>query len=284
MKNKGKELCGWQYYNHSLMPVTPPYEKADTSPIESGAAWKYTGGGYPLLARWTEDFDCGKETEWWYCIKDTPFAIEALKAKHRYEVKRGRKHFTVRQINPPEYGEELARIEEQAFLAYPPEYRPHFRKNEFLEKVRSWEAEDTVVLTAFDRESGECCGYAMLQNRERFCGFRKLKVLPEYEKKGINAALVDKILELYQEPLKQGYLIIDGERNVLHQTSFQDYLEKYFGFRKAYCTLHVAYRPWVGAAVKLLYPFRQVLKKSKRRSLHKVKGILYQEEIRRTFR
>lgn len=45
MKNKGKELCGWQYYNHSLMPVTPPYEKADTSPIESGAAWKYTGGG-----------------------------------------------------------------------------------------------------------------------------------------------------------------------------------------------------------------------------------------------
>lgn len=241
------------------------------------------GGGYPLLVRWTEDFDCGRETEWWYCLKDTPFEIESLKAKQRYEVKKGRKNFIVRQISPAEYSRELARIEEEAFLAYPAKYRPVFRNHEFLEKVRSWEEKDTVVLMAFDRVTEECCGYAMLKNQERFCAFQKLKTVPVFEKRGINAALVDKILEYYEEPLKKGYMIIDGERNVLHQTAFQDYLEKYFGFRKAYCTLHVRYRPWVGVAVKLLYPFRNILKKCKARTLHKLNGVLYQEEIRRTF-
>ena len=47
---------------------------------------KRSGGGVPLLARWTEDFDCGYETEWWYVIKDTPLDLSKLKKKRRYDI------------------------------------------------------------------------------------------------------------------------------------------------------------------------------------------------------
>lgn len=45
--------------------------------------------GKPYLARWTSSFDCGHETNWWYVIKDTPFDINELKKKRRYEIRKG---------------------------------------------------------------------------------------------------------------------------------------------------------------------------------------------------
>ena len=38
-------------------------------------------GGVPLLIRWTTNFDCEEKTEWWYCIKDTPFDINSKNLK-----------------------------------------------------------------------------------------------------------------------------------------------------------------------------------------------------------
>lgn len=75
----------------------------------------------------------------------------------------------------------------------------------------------------------------------------------------MNAATVYGILNYYKDELKNGCYICDGEKPINHQTHFQDYLEKYFGFRKAYCKLNVKYKKGVGAVVKILYPFRKVL-------------------------
>ena len=69
------------------------------------------GGGIPLLARWTSDWDCGYETEWWYCIKDTPFDISTLKSKRRYEINKGNKNFEVREINQDQNGDNNFNIE-----------------------------------------------------------------------------------------------------------------------------------------------------------------------------
>lgn len=74
------QIGGWQYYNHAAVPTTAPHEIPDVSSITDGNIWKM-GGGTPLLARWTTDFDCGYETNWWYVIKDIPFNISELKAK-----------------------------------------------------------------------------------------------------------------------------------------------------------------------------------------------------------
>jgi len=55
------KINGWKYYNHAAIPTTAPHEKVNTQPIKDKTIWKMDGK--PLFARWTENFDCGYETE-----------------------------------------------------------------------------------------------------------------------------------------------------------------------------------------------------------------------------
>ena len=62
------------------------------------------------MVRWTSDFDCGYETNWWCCIKDTLLDMASLKSKRRYEINKGKKNFDVRLIDPVEYVEDIITI------------------------------------------------------------------------------------------------------------------------------------------------------------------------------
>lgn len=239
------------------------------------------GGGRPLFARWTSEFDCGKETEWWYCIKDTPFDIKTLKAKRRYEITKGTRNFEVRVIDPKEYMDGLFLVQVEAFQAYPLKYRPVIERKSFEEQVSRWR--QYTCYAAFERETGEVCGYALLEDFGDWISFQVLKTIPACERKGINAALVSKILEDLNTRLNDGCYICDGERNIIHQTFFQEYLEKYFGFRKAYCRLNIRYRKGVRLAVNVLYPLRGIIRNFKGRLFAKVNAVLFMESIRRSF-
>lgn len=112
------QVYGWQYYNHAAVPTTAPHETPDISSITNDNIWKIKGGT-PLLARWTTDFDCSYETNWWYVIKDTPFNISELKAKRRYEINKGIKNFEVKQIDPCEFKEDYTASKLPHFLLTP---------------------------------------------------------------------------------------------------------------------------------------------------------------------
>ena len=115
---------------------------------------------------------------------------------------------------------------------------------------------------------------------EKVLHFQVLKTRPDSEKLAVNAAIVDKILRDFQQKLEQGYFICDGERSVFHETAFQDYLEKYFGFRKAYCKLSIAYNPVIKGMLLFLYRFRSILGKFDFLGLiHKINAILAMQEI-----
>ena len=86
-----------------------------------------------------------------------------------------------------------------------------------------------------------------------------MKAIPEKEKHGLNAAMVNKILVDHDDYLRGTGYICDGERNIQHKTAFQDYLEKYFGFRKAYCKLHIAYNPKYKHIINIAYRFRTLI-------------------------
>lgn len=75
-------------------------------------------GGQPLLARWTEDYDCQQKTEWWYVIKDTMFDINELKAKRRYEINKGKKNFEVRRIDHSIYVDDLFKVQIAAYQSW----------------------------------------------------------------------------------------------------------------------------------------------------------------------
>lgn len=274
------EIEGWKYYNHAAIPTCAPHETPDLTPLQDGSIWKMRGGRHrPLLARWTTDWDINYETAWWYVIKDKPFDISELKAKRRYEINKGRKNFVVKKIDPLGYKEELLDITINAYSSWPKKYRPKVDDYRFKDSISEWLESD--VFGAIHRESGELCGYARLIDREDFAEFTVLRVIPRYEKLAINAAMVDGILEYYKNRFDGTFYINDGQRSIRHETAFQDYLEKYFAFRKSYCRLNVSYEKIFGRLVAFMYPFRRMISK-KNRIGSLMSGILKMEEINRS--
>lgn len=237
------------------------------------------GGGRALLARWTTDYDCGHETSWWYVIKDDPFDISTLKAKRRYEINKGKRNFEVKRIKASEYVQELFEVQVKAYSSWPEKYRPNVQKENFEKEVKKWNDRD-IIYAGFDKETGELCGYAHLQECENHLEFSVLRVNPMFERKGINAAMVAGILEDNNNRLGKEFYINDGARAIRHETKFQDYLEKYFCFRKAYCKLHIIYRFPINIIVKLLYPFRNKIKNEGRLG-SQVSAVLKMEEFQR---
>ncbi len=272
------QIEGWRYYNHAALPDTPPHVTVDLSPIKSGDIWKIHKGCF--LARWITDYDCPEATNWWYVIKDSSFNIADLKSKRRYEITKGKRFFSVRQIDPKCYKKDIYDIQVKAYSAYPAKYRPTVDCEALFEEIEEWKY--YRFYGAFSNEDGTLCGYAWLNRNGNYIYYAFHKVFPECEKQGINAAIVAQILEDHEEELSSGAYLCDGSRNVSHETHFQDYLEKYFGFRKAYCKLHICYRTGVTPIIKILYPFRALFRGLDSISLfHNLNSVLKMEELSR---
>ena len=270
---------GWRYSNHTAVPVSGPHEPVDLRPIKSGAIWKLDGG--PILARWITEWDCGKETNWWYVIKDKPFDLGALKSKRRYEINKGNKYYTVRKIRPEDYGDELFQVTVRAYEGWPQKYRPVVDKDRFINSLPKWN--NSIVYGAFFVEDNGLCGYGIVSDEGTWMSFSVLRTIPEHERNGINAALVYGILIDNEHNLSQGKYISDGARSVFHETSFQDYLEKYFEFRKAYCKLNVKYKKSAGFLINMIYPFRSLLLKLDNIGVvHSINAVLKLESIHRS--
>lgn len=267
----------WRYYNHAMIPATSPHEKVDEKVLRDKSFWKKHRKA--LFARYTTNFDCNEKTSWWYVIKDTSFDISMLKSKRRYEINKGNKNFNVIKINASEHIKELYEVTVQAYQSWPERYRPSVTYEEFQKSICKWQ--EKIVYGAYHKEKNCLCGYAMLTHYEDYIDFNILRVIPEYEKYAINAAIVYKIVMDNNEFINNGGYICDGSRSISHETMFQDYLEKYFEFRKAYCYLNIVYNPIVGFGVKVIYPIRGLLKYFDGISIiHKVNSVLKMEEIR----
>lgn len=272
---------GWEYYNHALIPTCAPDREPNTDFLKLKTFWdKNTWrGNKPILARWTTDWDCGVKTNFWYVIKDTPFDISELKAKRRYEVNRAIKNFDVKVIDPLLYKDDLYEVQVAAFSAYPEKYRPTVNRENFIKNLESWKK--YVVFGTFSKETNKLCGYSfLLKKSETALEYLVHKVMPQYEGIGVNASLVFGVLQHYESFLANGGYISDGSRNVSHETRFQDYLQKYFLFRKAYCKLNIRYRRPLKLFIGLIYPFRRLLRKFDNISIvHNINAILMMEWI-----
>ena len=272
------EINGWRYYKYMMLPTTVPHEVPNLEPIRSKAIFKEYKKAF--VAKYSTDWDIQRETNWWYVIKDTPFDVSTLKAKRRYEINKGLKNFDIRRFDVHSCPERLYEIMQKAYATWPSKYRPSVDYEKFIKGFTSWDV--YIAYGAYSKADGSLCGYALLQPYDGCLDFCVLRVIPEMENLGINAALVAGLLEDQREFLCSGGYISDGSRSVMHETAFQDYLEKYFDFRKAYCKLNMVYSPIFAPIVRVLYPFRRVLSKlDKISAVSKISAILTLEEIAR---
>lgn len=270
----------WVYYKRAVISNTPPHENVNTAYIESGKVWKKEGK-QALLARWISDFDCKLETSWWYVIKTEPFDITAINSKKRYKINRGLRHFDIKKIDPKHYKEQIYQVQVNAYSDYPEKYRPTV-KREYVYKMieEEWEKPQILVFGAFDRETEQLEGYIQLECKGKSIYSVAQKANPKCEKYQINYALLAGVLDYIKDFLNNGYYMSVGARNIQHETAFQDFVEDIFAFRKAYCKLHIAYRPGIKGIVNLLFMIRKPLRKMDNIGfIHKINGVLKMEEI-----
>jgi hypothetical protein len=272
------KINGWKDYNRAAIPITAPHEEVNLKPIEDKSIWKMDGK--PFFARWTENFDCKNETEWWYCIKDEPFYFEQIKSKRRTEIRKGLKLNRVEIIKASEYIKEIHKIQSECYNDYPYQYRPEHNYDTVKKSCERWD-ERHIVFMAFSVETGETTGFACVEPINDYVNFEILKVPTRYKNSQVVAALTYKILLKMLN--KDGYkYVCDGARNLVHQTNFMDYLVKQFAFRYAYCDLKMEYRIMLKPIIYILYPFRSIIRKfSDNRLLYNAFAVLKMEEIAR---
>lgn len=275
----------WEYYNHALVPTLPPHIDPDISWMKDSDRWKeYAGGKMPLFARWVSNFDCTEETEWWCIIKDTPFDIMSLKSNRRSLITRGLKRVDVKVIIPADYAEQMSNILVKEWKYYDDSYEEGNDRQKLTDdfkKLTMKNLGNAEYLGAFLKDTDTMIGYAIYNLFDDWIEYSVVKTDPEYLNTQVNAALAYFGVERYMRP---GIKYIHGGwRTVIHESNYQEYLMKNFGFRKAYCKLHIQYRPLMQIAVNVLYPLRGMIKNVKNKWIYTVWCALQQEEIRRTF-
>ena len=275
----------WEYYNHALVPTLPPHIDPDISWMKDSDRWKeYAGGKMPLFARWVSNFDCTEETEWWCIIKDTPFDIMSLKSNRRSLITRGLKRVDVKVIIPADYAEQMSNILVKEWKYYDDSYEEGNDRQKLTDdfkKLTMKNLGNAEYLGAFLKDTDTMIGYAIYNLFDDWIEYSVVKTDPEYLNTQVNAALAYFGVERYMRP---GIKYIHGGwRTMIHESNYQEYLMKNFGFRKAYCKLHIQYRPLMQIAVNVLYPLRGMIKKEKNKWIYTVWCALQQEEIRRTF-
>jgi hypothetical protein len=272
------EINGWKYYIHAAIPTTAPHEKADIRPLMDKTIWKMNGN--PFFARWTENFDCGYETEWWYCIKDEPFDINQVKSKRRTEIRKGLKLNKVKVVKAIDYIDDIFQIQSECYNDYPEQYRPEYNYEIARKLCLTWDM-NHIVYIAFSEDTGEATGFACVEICGDYVNYEILKVPNRHKNLQVVTALTYEILMDMLNNRKYRY-VCDGSRNLVHQTNFMDYLVKQFAFRYAYCDLKMEYKPIIKPVIKALYPFRSLIDKhSKNKWLYNINAVLKMEQIAR---
>lgn len=276
----------WSLYKGALLlNYPPPYRNLDIS-IED--AYEAVVRHRALFARWTSDWDVSCRTEWWYCIRDGKMSLESLTAKQRYRVKRGLKENNVQRVTKlnVQLCNEMCDCAIDAFAIYPKKYRPKVIREDFVRGMLLQHS-DCDIWICRNKADGVVTGYGITGLNSDIANLSVIKTRPQYLKTESNAALAYTICAYYLNECGAKY-VCDGERNIVHETEYQNFLVRVLGFRYAYCRLHVVYSLRMLLAVKLLYPFRVFFKyldeKMNVNMFHKINAILKQESIVQSFR
>lgn len=258
----------WKYRKHMLI-CNDIYNKDCISKSQAKELFnKYKDA---LLIRYTTNIDNTESTSWYCCIKDDRYDFDQLKSKRKNVVRKGISNFNVREIKLSDYIEDFYFLVNDAYKGY--DVVNSISYEQATKKAKSIsEGKNYFVLGAFPNGSDRLVGYLWCHINENCISMSEQKAVREFERDGVNAALLYALCEKYNaEYVDGGYYLLDGWKNVLHNTNFQDYLIKYFGFRKAYSDLHIIYNPKYALLLRPLlvcYPVYQFVLRKISPSIH----------------
>lgn len=269
-------INGWIYHNHAAFPYNAPHEAPNMKPIEDKSIWKIENGK-ALIARWTTDFDCDEETLWWYTIKKRPYNIIDLGKKTRKRILKALDQCYIMKIDSKDYAEDLWRVYKEAAKRYK-DFVEQDTREEFIKRCMD-PPDNSDFWAGFKKDTGEMIGWKECVRISNMVLFAVSKYSADCLDTGISYALNHKTLNYYLQ--EKDYLYVsNGERSVYHISNVQNYYIEHFGFTKAYCKLHIIYRFPLDILVKMVFPFRKLLRADAGK-LRQLKSIMMMEEIAR---
>lgn len=263
----------WKNYHGVLIPNVPPHQNINLS-LEEQKQLLNQSGAYFL--RWTSDFDTPHESSFWYVLKNTPEKLETYNSKVRNQIKKGLKHCEVRPISSETLQKEGYISYQKALKSYGISKIPN--EKTFKENIRllskDWE------FWGIYSSSGDMIGYAQNQIIENTCNYSTVKFDPDFLNLYPGYALFFTMNTHYLNKRQMRY-VHDGSRSLSHETNIQKFLCSKFQFRKAYCTMHIAYRTDIAIIAKMLYPFHKMIETISIPLFQKLSVLLKHENIRR---
>ena len=269
-------MHNWRKYNKALIPLTPPHIEVDDRDINKKIIETNS-----YFARWTSGFDQKDESEFWYVICDTPIELKDYSRNTRSKIRRANKKLYVKEIDVEFISDNAYSIYQKAFSRYESLSFPSDRDT-FIKDLQDLEG-DWQFWGIFLKENDQLVGYSQNKIIDDYCDYSTVKFDPSYLRYYSSYILYYEMNKYYLNQHSFKYVNI-GARTLLHKTNTPRYLIEKFGFRKAYCTLHLEYRYIFKLIVKLLYVFKPFFHFLKWNSIfNKIYGVLLHEKIKRSF-
>lgn len=265
----------WRHHQGALIPLNTPHALPS---ITRQDAKKLAVQNHVLFVRWEEDFDKLNESPWWHILKDEQEKIENFGKKMRNQVRRGFNNFACQLTSREMVVNEGVKVYRSAFGRYET-FEAMLSPKEFHRAIEGL-PEETEFWEARNRETGELVAFSENLVRDDACFYNTMWFQPQALKAYAGYTLIHEMNKHYLNERGLRY-VSDGARSISHNTNIHDFLEHKFGFRRAYARLRVVYFPGVGAAVRLLYPFRRWFAGRSLGIFQKIAVLLEQERIRR---
>lgn len=260
----------WRLYQGALVPaqVSPCF--VELSQGEASALLKESKAWFLRYA----SKPCEEKTEWWYVICES-YSMDKLSSNTRSKINRGFRNCSIRLID----AEWLAKYGYKCYFAAFNRYKnvSPVKREIFCNNILKTTGGPFEYWGCFvkDNLAGYC--QCILENNE--VSTNVIKYHPAYLKYYTSYALITGIIDHYVT--EKGMSVGNGTRFIAHDTNFQDFLLK-LGFRPQFCRLNIVYQPWLRFILQSLFPFRRFLTRLPDHDLmHKLKALLYQEELRR---
>ena len=269
----------WDKYHNVLIPDEPCSKDIHLSKREARLLLKKTG---VYFIRYTSDFDCTEETEFWYVVKDKKSSMEELSANTRSKIRRGSKSCFVKKVSAEFIACSGYEVYTKAFERYETELSP-VSKEDYYNNIMSVKDDASYEFFAvFENQTNQMIAYSKNKIQDNVCNYGEIKFIPEFLRLYPSYVLFFEMNNYYLNE-RMCKFVVDGARSINHKTNIQDFLIDKFKFRKAYCKLNIYYSIKVTIAINIVYPFRRLLERIQSKTINKLKILIIHEEIRRSY-
>ncbi len=257
----------FKLYHNAWLSRIPPHKSRAISTDD--ARKLLSRGGW--MVRNVFNWDKSTATSFWYVIKDEYGGIDELPAKVRNQVRKSCKTYDFKKVDAEEMSENAYELYNKS--------RARFNDNSLIMTKDQWKSrcqgDDKHFWIGYHKETGEPYVFATNKVYDDHCDYVSMGVDPNAPSS--TYPMYGLILEMnryYLDELKMMY-VSDGARSITEHSNIQPFLIEKFRFRNAYCDLQLFYKPWLSVLVRLLYPFRGIIKNNR------ISAILNQESMTR---